>query len=181
VNVPSWSVVRPAQVAAGLAAVALGFTVVVAWVIGNEALTRVHPLFPPMPSSVAIGLLICGVALLAGAGGWRRLGGASASVVFVLGLSTLVQQALGLDWSLQHTVLGGVIGDAPGYMAPSTALSFVLVGVGLIAVSVHPQRGSFACAISGTTVATQSGVAFIGYGFGVTGSKAIPHFGHDPG
>src|SRR3970282_2315068 len=75
--------------------------------------------------------------------------------------------------SLQHTVLGGVIGDAPGYMAPSTALSFVLVGVGLIAVSVHPQRGSFACAISGTTVATQSGVAFIGYGFGVTGSYVV--------
>ena len=60
----SWSVGRPTRVAAGALAAALGLTVVVAWLTGDEALMRVHPLFPPMPYSVAIGLLVCGVALL---------------------------------------------------------------------------------------------------------------------
>ena len=169
----SWSVGRPTRVAAGALAAALGLTVVVAWLTGDEALMRVHPLFPPMPYSVAIGLLVCGVALLAGAGGWRRLAGASAGVVFIVGLAPLAQYGLGVDWNLHRLLLGGLIGGAPAGMSPSSALSFVLVGVGLVAVSLHPQRGSFTCAICGTTVAVQNGVAFIWSGFGGPGSYVV--------
>ena len=163
----SWSVVRPAQAASGATACALGFTVVVGWLFRNDALMRVHPLFPPMPYSVAISLLICGVALLAGAAGWRRMAGASATVVLVLGLVTLAQYGLGVDWNLNRTLLGGLITGLPAGMTPASALSFVLVGVGIVAVSVNPQRGSLICAISGTTVAAQNGVAFVWYGFGL--------------
>jgi hypothetical protein len=168
-----WSVVRPAQVAAGVVAAALGFIVVVAWLTRNDALTRVHPLFPPMPYSVAIGLLICGLALLMSAGGWRVLGGANAGVVLLLGLATLVEYGLEVDWNLHQTLLNGLIDGSPAGMAPSSALSFVLVGLGLVAVSVHSQRGSLVCAISGTTVAAQSGVAFLWYGFGFEGFYVV--------
>src|SRR5688572_26654974 len=66
-------IVQPLQVAAGLASTALGLTVVGAWLTHDEALTKLHPLFPPMHYSVAVGLVTCGLALLAGSGGWRRL------------------------------------------------------------------------------------------------------------
>jgi PAS domain S-box-containing protein len=164
---PSWSVMRPTQAGAGLAASALGFTVVAAWLLRNEALTRVHPLFAPMPYSVAIGLAIGGVALLAGAIGRQRLARLAASIVLALGLATLAQHALGTGWNLHRALLAGLIEGVPPGMTPSTALSFVLVGVGLLAVSLHPGRGSVVCAISGTAVAAQNAVAFAWYGFGL--------------
>jgi PAS domain S-box-containing protein len=166
-------VTRPAHAGAGVAVSALGFTVVVAWLIGNEGLTRVHPLFQPMPYSVAIGLSICGVALLAGAGGRRRLAGVAASIVLVLGLATLAQYGLEADWSLHRALLGGLIKGLPPGMALSTALSFVLVGVGVLAVSIHPRRGSVVCAISGTAVAAQNAVTFAWYGFGLASQYVV--------
>jgi hypothetical protein len=169
----SWSVTRPAQAGAGVAVSALGFTVVVAWLIGNEGLTRVHPLFQPMPYSVAIGLSIFGVALMAGATGRRRLAGVASSIVLVLGLTTLAQYGLDANWSLHRKLLGGLIKGLPPGMTLSTALSFVLVGVGLLAVSVHPRRGSVVCAISGTAVAAQNAVTFVWYGFGLASSYVV--------
>jgi PAS domain S-box-containing protein len=169
----SWSVTRPAQAGAGVVASALGFTVVVAWLVMNEDITRVHPLFRPMPYSVAIGLSICGVTLLAGAVGRRRLAAAAAGVVLVLGLATLAQYGFGLEWSFHRTLLGGFIKGLPAEMTISTALSFVLVGVGLVAVGIDPRRGGVVCAITGTAVAAQNTVAFAWYGFGLAGSYAV--------
>ena len=169
----SWSVTRPAQAGAGVAVSILGFTVVAAWLTGNEALTQVHPLFQPMPYSVAIGLSLFGVALMAGACGWSRLAGVASSATLVLGLATVAQYGLETDWSLHRTLLGGLIKGLPPGMTLSTALSFVLVGVGLLAVSLHPRRGGVVCAISGTAVAAQNAVTFAWYGFGLAGSYVV--------
>jgi PAS domain S-box-containing protein len=171
--IPRWSVVRPAQVAASVVSSSLGLIVVVAWITRNEALTRVHPLSVPMPYSVAIGLLLCGVALLASAGGRRWLAGAIAGAVSLFGLVTLIGDGFGVAWSLHRTLLAGIVDGASVDMAPGSALSFVLVGVGLLAVAIHPQRGSLVCAICGTTVAAQSGVAFVWYTFGFDGSYVV--------
>jgi PAS domain S-box-containing protein len=170
---PHWTVVRPAQVAAGVVSAALGLIVVVAWLTSNEALTRVHHLFPPMPYSVAIGLLVCGVVLLGSAGGWRRLAGACAGVVLMLGLTALIGDGFDLPWNLHRILLAGLVDETSVGMAPSTALSFLLVGVGLLAVAIHPRRGSLVCAICGTAVAAQSGVAFVWYCFGFDGFYVV--------
>ena len=172
---------RPVQVAAGLAAAAVGFTVVVAWLFRYEPLIRVHPLFPPMPYTVAMGLAACGVALLAVAGGKRALAQVGAASVAVLGLATLLQHGFGVDLTLDSRILGALAVGLHGGMAPSTALSFVLLGIGLIAVCLNPQQGAFVCALCGTTVAAQSGVFFLASAFGTTpgysfaGSDAAPH------
>jgi len=169
----SWSITRPAQAGAGLVASFLGFTVVVAWLLRNDDVTRVHPLFPPMPYSVAIGLSICGVALLAGAVGRRRLAAAAASIVLLLGLATLAEDGFGLQWSLHRTLLSGLVHDVSPHMAVSTALSFLLVGVGLVAVSIDHRRGGVVCAIAGTAVAAQNSVAFAWHGLGLASAYVV--------
>ena len=164
---------RPVQVAAGLASAALGLVVVVAWLLRYEPLIRVHPLFPPMPYTVAVGLSACGLSLLAVAGGRRTLARVGAVSVSVLGLATLAQHGLGVDLNVDGQILGTLAAGLHGRMAPSTALSFVLLGIGLIAVCVNPQRGAFACALCGTTVAAQSGVFFLADAFGSTRGYSI--------
>jgi PAS domain S-box-containing protein len=172
---------RPVQVAAGLASATLGLIVAVAWLFRYEPLIRVHPLFPPMPYSAAIGLSACGVSLLAVAGQKRALARAGAVSMAVLGLVTLVHHGFGVDLNVDGRILGTLAAGLHGSMAPSTALSFVLLGVGLFAVCLNQQRGGFVCALCGTTVAAQSGVFFLADAFGSTagysiaGSDIAPH------
>jgi PAS domain S-box-containing protein len=172
---------RPVQVAAGFASAALGLVVVVAWLLRYEPLIRVHPLFPPMPYTVAIGLSACGVSLLAVAGQKRLLARTGAMSVLLLGLAALAQHGFGIDLNVDGRILGTLAAGLTGSMSPSTALSFILLGIGLIAVSLNPQRGGFACALCGTTVAAQSGVFFLAdafgstHGYSIAGSDIAPH------
>ena len=171
----SLSILQPLQVAAGLAATALGLTVVATWLTNNEALMRLHPLFPPMHYSVAVGLVLCGLALLSWSGGWWRLARVSAVIVLLLGLAALAEFGPGVGWNLSRTMLRGIEGGDAGRMVPANAISFILVGVGIIAVGASGQRGrgSLVCMLCGVTVAAQNGVVFLRYGIEVTGAYGL--------
>ena len=171
----SLSILQPLQVAAGLAATALGLTVVATWLTNNEALMRLHPLFPPMHYSVAVGLVLCGLALLSWSGGWWRLARVSAVIVLLLGLAALAEFGPGVGWNLSRTMLRGIEGGDAGRMVPANAISFILIGVGIIAVGASGQRGrgSLVCMLCGVTVAAQNGVVFLRYGIEVTGAYGL--------
>ena len=178
---PSWlqtawtsgSIARPSQAAPGILAFALGVIAVVASLLRDDRLAPVQSLFRPMPRSAAIGLLLCGVALMAAALRRRRVVCVTAAATGILGIGTLLQYGFGVGWNPLRSVLDPSIGAAAGGMALSSALSFALLGVALLAVSLDPRRGSFVCAVCGTTVAAQSGVAFVWHGFGIAVSSAI--------
>src|SRR5215510_7280898 len=94
---PSWlqtasglgSIVRPSQAAPGIFAFALGVISVVASLTRDDRLTLFQSLFGQMPRSVAIGLLVCGIALVAGAFGRRRIVWVTAAATGILGIGTL--------------------------------------------------------------------------------------------
>jgi PAS domain S-box-containing protein len=124
-----------------LMVVLTGGSVLIGWAFDLATLKSVLPGVVSMKANTAAGLILLGAALgllgMARAHPWaRRLSQACAGGAAGLGLLTLGEYLLG--WNLHidqllFTEPAGTVGTlAPGRMAPSTALDFMLLGTALL-------------------------------------------------
>ena len=132
----SWQTVFVRIVAALVSTIAL--LVLCGWHLENLTLICLHPTFVPMQYSTALGFLFCGFSLAAFSVGRLRLAGGLGLAPLAAGLLTiivyLVSGGYGID-NLLRRVHGAAPALAPGHMALTTAISFLLTAVALLLTS----------------------------------------------
>jgi len=159
---------------AGLASAAVGFAVLIGWLLDSALLKSIHPSLVAMKANTAVGFGLAGGALYlksiphaASLAVWRRIGQISAGTVALLGLLTLVEYisgaSLGIDQLLFQEPPGAIGTLAPGRMAPASALCFLSIGVALL-VNGESRQGNrlvFALVVLVALLALTGGLSFL--------------------
>jgi PAS domain S-box-containing protein len=125
----------------GITVSLLGIAVLFGWALQIQILKSISPLFASMKPNTAVGLTLCGLALallsLERAHQHARYGIAAIAVfALVVGLITEMEYLFDSDASIDQLLFreaAGVGTSNPGRMSPSAAVSFVFVGIALIA------------------------------------------------
>ena len=139
---------------AGALTSALGGAALLGWWLHSDPLRCIVPGSTPLKPNIAVGFLLCGVALMLFSGKKlvtpvRICGGGFAIIVVLLGALTLIQYFLNCDMGIDHWLVRdfpATMGALnPGRMMPTTAFCFVLMGAALFADSgLIPRRFGFA-------------------------------------
>jgi signal transduction histidine kinase/CheY-like chemotaxis protein len=160
---------RLAQVVAVLVA-ALGFFVLIGWVISSDGLKTVLPGYVSMKANTATCFLLSGTALFIGyltrPAAWKRTWAFGLGLVVVLiGGLTLVEYVSGLSLGIDQLVFrdapNSPFTSHPGRMSPYTATAFLFDGLALIMLWRNTVSGQ-ALTLGGLFVAL---LALIGYIF----------------
>jgi PAS domain S-box-containing protein len=158
----------------GLFVAALGASVLVGWIFDITALKSVFPGLVTMKANTAMGMLLCGGALMLLSRGKvsnpiRLTSAVVAVVVIALGTLTLGEYLFGwefgIDQLLFHDAANPTGTSQPGRMSPATAFCFLLAGCSLWMASRPPAlrfRLPILAAL-GVTVIVVGGLALIGY------------------
>jgi CHASE3 domain sensor protein len=160
-------------ITAGLTAIALGVSVIIAWYAHWVRWLQIFPDAAPMQYNTALCFILCGTGLLLLKS--RSPGAAlcSGGLVALLGSFTLLEYLigvnLGVDQLLFHPYFE-VASAFSGRMAPLTALCFLLFGIALgLSVTGSGKRKRLAAAgLLATIVGMVGGIALLGY---LTGMK----------
>ena len=142
---------RSVSAGAALLVAGLGALVLLGWGLRFPLLTTFHPAFISMKANTAAGFVLAGLALWllqsqrAESRAARYAAWAGAALVAGLGVLTLAEYAggwnLGIDQLLVREPAGALRTVVPGRMAPNTAFSFVLIGLGLLLLEVRTRGG----------------------------------------
>ena len=151
-KVPRQSTCRALTRWAGGACVAVALLVLAGWAWDIDALKSVLPEWVSMKANTAVGILLAGLALVLMESGtptarselvMRRIARVCAALVLLIGALTLAEYLFGwnpgLDQLLFQEAPGVVATGAPGRMAPSNALAFLLLGIAL--QCLYSRRG----------------------------------------
>ena len=158
----------------GQLVIALGSAVLIGWITGIVALTRIVPQWMAMQPNTAFCFVLAGISVLAagtsrGDPRSRLLQLGCASVVLMVGLVTLLEYALGVPLGIDQLLHSGspMSGQRafPGRMAVATASTFMLVGAALATIDTAARRLSQLLALLAMAVAT---LAILGYAYGVS-------------
>jgi signal transduction histidine kinase len=161
--------------AGGLLCVAIGVTVMAAWLVRATAVLRFGSL-NPMAFNTALALTVTGAALA----GRRRPRAALVAGAFdaALGLAVLAEYALGRGLGIDQLVVKAYIngpGSIPGRLAASTAVCWTLAGLALLAWGPRrPRPRPIALATAGSLIGAIAVTAVFGY---VTGTPATYRWG----
>ncbi len=163
----------------GLLVALLGLGVIVGWWLDLEWLTHVRHEYTPMKPNAAAGNVLAGLALALWLG---RSGTTRATAVAVrilsglligLGALTLVEYLARVDLRIDRLLLptGGDVDAAnPGRMALLTAVIFVAMGIGLLAVLYRRWTAVHGVA---ATVSAIGYVALLGHVYGASALYAV--------
>jgi diguanylate cyclase (GGDEF)-like protein/PAS domain S-box-containing protein len=151
--------------------VALGCLVLCGWAFHRPAVISVIPGFVAMKANAALALFLSGISLwllIPGEPSPRRRGIAFllASLVEVIGLSTLSEYVLGLNLCIDQLLFhepAGTIATSSGRMAPVAAFAFVSIGASLILLGLKAGRGDRAAQGLSLLAALAAMIAVIGY------------------
>ena len=162
-------------VAAGIGLVLLGGAVLVGWALEVPALVQLHPDLAPMQGNAAAGLALCGLGLLALAGGRPGAAAALGLAVALLSALTFGQYLFGFELGLdeilfEHDVVTRT--SHPGRMAPDTALALVMAGCGLMLFRSKPAIAG----ILGALVVAVGSAWALGHAMGLTGGLALSSY-----
>ncbi|MFC3050588.1 response regulator [Kordiimonas pumila] len=119
----------------GCYAVLLSMMVMAGWYTHTIALIQIMPTWAPMQFNTALGFLLVGAGLIATVLNQQKVAVGAATVSVLLGLITLFQYITGLDTGIDELFVKGYIQTEtshPGRMSPSTAISFIFAGSGLL-------------------------------------------------
>jgi len=169
---------------AAVLAVSIGAVALLGWQFDLPALRSVLPGLVAMNPTTAVGLVLAGLALgrIARAGASsteRKVAAAMAAVVAALGAIRLLGVVAGHDLEIDRVLFRGRLesdlGQMPNRMAPNTAWSLLVLGLGLLALHFEERgRGLWSQLLA--TVALLSSVnTILGYGFGVRAFARVNH------
>ena len=130
----AWNASRIARYA-GIASATVGAVVLGGWVFGIEALRTIYgPI--TMKTNAALGLLLCGLALLALERGARRSAAACAVVLGAIGAATLAQHLFGVDLGIDQLIAteapGAAATTSPNRMGLNASTSFTIASAALL-------------------------------------------------
>lgn len=166
----------------GQLAIALGSAVLLGWATGIVTLTNMHPEWVAMPPNTALCLILTGTSLFAAGKSradrhWRIVQLASATIVFGVGLATLVEYCLGLQFGIDQVFhAGSAMPDHrsfPGRMAIAAATNFMLAGAALAILDTSWRWLSQLLALLAMGVAT---LAVLGYAYDVSAFHHVGFF-----
>ena len=163
-----------------LLAIALGLLTLIGWISGVPLLASVRANYIPMAPSTAFCFTLVGVGLIAYLlkAALRWIPRVVASVVLAVACAKLVEifgdLNFGIDpWFVRNP---GLFGAVPtGRMAPMTAINFLFIGTGLLALT-GKQPAKFAGPL-GALAAVIGAVVLVGYWYGTPllyGGHTIP-------
>lgn len=166
-------VVRLGAMAGGVAVVLLGLLVMLGWA-GHMVLV-VQPVasVAPMQFNTALCFVVMGAAILCTLRNQQLAALICCVMLMVFGATTLLEYVVRVDFGLGNALFRHYIfaqDTVPGRMAPNTAISFLLLGVGLASLltgGLTPSRASV-CALFASMVLPLAGVAFLGHMTGIS-------------
>jgi diguanylate cyclase (GGDEF)-like protein len=142
------------------------------WALDVAVLRNVVPGTVAMKPWTALGLLSAATALRLLLEGpsprARRAARAAAAFPLLLGAAVLSEYVLGWDLGIDELLFVDAAGHAahiayPGRFAPTTALCFVLIGFGLLALDAAPRRGWRIAELAMIPVAGMGAMTLVGY------------------
>jgi len=169
--------------AAGAAAILVGCSVLVGWVLDIGALKSVLPGVVTMKANTALGFVLSGLSLCILSSEqadqrWRRIGQGCAVIVALIGLLTFSEYLfgwdLGIDQLLINERLGAVGTSQPGRMAPTTALDFLMIGLALLLLTA--RRGVGAVQLLILAAGFIGLLNLIGYAYGVSSLYGVASY-----
>lgn len=113
----------------------IGCVVVLGWLFDLETLKSFIPGLVNMKVNTAIAFIFIGLSLLLVESGYKFFAGASAVLVFLMGLSTLFEYLFGWNLGIDEFLfkdIGSILTYYPGRMAIMTAVNFSLLGIGAL-------------------------------------------------
>ena len=138
---------RRVAIILGAACLVVGlFVLVVGWWLGVARVTAPIPGAIPMVANVAAGVALLGLGVWTGAArGPRWIAAAAGVVVAVVGVLTVGESLIGSTWHGLDQLLARDPGPPdspfPGRMAMNTALTFTMLGVALVLLSIRRLPG----------------------------------------
>ncbi len=162
---PSWPKRLSLAFAGGV--VAIGVMVLLGWITRNDAWVQLSPIFAPLHTNTAIGLIIVGTCLLLIETGYRTLAGI-ALVTAAIGGLTLLQFQTGLDLMIDELLIKEHITtqtEYAGRMSAASALALLLAGLSVawIAVDFATRRRAFVIAVCGSIILSIGTSTLAGY------------------
>ncbi|MEI6226770.1 MAG: PAS domain S-box protein, partial [Deltaproteobacteria bacterium] len=163
-----------------MATTAVGVAVLVGWALDLPTLKSVLPGVVSMKANTALGFVLAGLSLsLRERGRASRITtGALAGATALLGFLTLVEYALGVNLGIDQFLFreaAGTVGTlSPGRMAPTTAVSFLLVGLSRW-LAIWPSTVAVAQGLA-LVVALLGYLSLTGYVLGATALIGIGRF-----
>lgn len=153
----------------------MGSVVLTGWILDLPLLKSLAPRFVTMKANTAVAFVLSGLALwLTGSqveGRARRLGRVCAAGVALIGLVTLSEYALGWNLGIDGLLFtegsGALQTSHPGRMAPTTAISFVLVGLTLLLMPSRNRRRVVVAQVAAVSFGLVSLLAVLGYVYDV--------------
>jgi len=124
----------------GWVAISLGLIAIAGWTIDIAALKSILPSVVAMKVNTAIAFILLGTSLILlrkNHSGKKWLAGKLlASIVLIIGLLTLLEYVLNLNFSIDHFLFtedaGAILTTYPGRMSAYTAINFILISFGLL-------------------------------------------------
>lgn len=167
---------------ASLFALFIGLIVLIGWTFDIASFKSVFPHLATMKANAALAFLLSGTSLwLSQTTSKSRLAIARilAAVVALIGLLTLSEYLLGVDFKIDQLIFKGdeTIGvPFPGRMSPATAFNFAIIGFSLFFLikkdSLINRKAQWVAAIA----VLISLLALIGYAYGIQSLYRIPPF-----
>ena len=166
----------------GQLAIALGTAVLLGWAMGIVRLTSIVPEWVAMQPNTALCLILAGMSLFAAGRSrsdrhWRIVQLATATIVIGIGLATLLEYGLGMQFGLDQLIHTGSAvrnrGLIPGRMALATATNFLLTGAALAILDTRALRLSQLLALLAMVF---SALAILGYAYGVSALYDVGFF-----
>ncbi len=157
-------------------ALALGLGVLLGWIAGVPEAVTIRPGLAGMAPVTAACFVVSGLSLAAWKLDWTRTGRWLAMLLLTMALAVLAgYAATGRDvlnpfLGNRLAVPGGVI---VGITARATACGFLLLGAALAVLDVETQTQRLVLLISGAAGLLLSGLALLGYAYGVEGLYAV--------
>jgi PAS domain S-box-containing protein len=166
-----------------LAVAALGVAVLLGWAFDLAALKSLRPDWETMKPNTALGFVLAGVSLAAAgrarrAGGWRGVHLVLAAAVALLGLLTVGEHVLTLDFAIDQALFPLLHDDAstgaPLRMSLATSVGLVFSGLALLLMDSRWGRlGSQVAAFIGNLIGV---LALLGYAYGVAALYGVAAF-----
>jgi PAS domain S-box-containing protein len=141
---------RAASGVLGMAAAAVGVSVLGGWILGISRLLDFYKSAPEAKFNAGLCLILCGLSLwlhcrAQPTKGQSRTAVALAAAVVAIAALTLMEVVtgwdLGIDNLIVHEPAGALGALAPGRMAPSAAAVFLFYGAALLVIDTRSRRG----------------------------------------
>jgi len=160
---------------------AVGLLAVAGWLLGIDPLKRVLPGLAAMKFNTALGFILAGGGLW-----WRNRGPvrlALAALVALMGALSLAEHLAGLDLRIDQIFVRDILAPQeaafpPGRMALSTALCFLLLGIGLLGSGGTRRRArlGYVAELLALVATVIGGLSLVAFPTGAVYLRQLPGF-----